>query len=92
MDMRIGGAYSTYNAYSVKKAVTPAARGRGVASVGDSVSIGATAHDFHVARRAVNEVPDVRNERITQLQQQLQSGSYSVNASAVAARIFGTEE
>lgn len=91
MDMRVGGVYSTYNAYSVKRNTAPV-RGRGAGNVGDTVSIGAEAHDFHVARRAVTEVPDVRADRVSALAQQLQAGSYSVNAGAVAARIFGMEE
>jgi flagellar biosynthesis anti-sigma factor FlgM len=87
MDMRITNAYGVYNTYPTKKAA-PAARGRDKANAGDSVSLSAAGNEFNLARRAVTELPEVREARVTQLQAQLQSGTYSVSAADVAARIF----
>jgi anti-sigma28 factor (negative regulator of flagellin synthesis) len=36
-------------------------------------------------------VPDIRSERVIALREQLNSGSYQVTASDIAAKIFGVD-
>jgi flagellar biosynthesis anti-sigma factor FlgM len=93
MDMKITGAYSVYNVQPVKSTTTqPVQKIKGKQSVGDVVSVSAAANEFGVARRAVSELPDVREAHVKRLQAQLQSGTYHVSSSDIAARIFAVDE
>jgi len=86
MDLRISGVYNAYNAYPVKKVAPPAAR-KGKDG-GDSVSVSPTANEYHVAHKAISELPDVRAAQVSQLQARLQAGTYHVTGAEVAAKIF----
>jgi flagellar biosynthesis anti-sigma factor FlgM len=91
MDVRITSAYKTYGAYDVKKISSPAQKNRaGIAVNTDSVSFSAAAHDLSLARKAVNEIPDVREAEVNRLAPAVSDGSYYVSGAMVAARIFGT--
>ena len=92
MDMRISGAYSTYAAYNTKRTNTPAGRSRAGASATDSVSFSATANELNVARMALGELPDVREDFTARLAGMIQSGAYNISGAQVAARIFGADE
>lgn len=54
----------------------------------DELSISGTAKDFSVAMRAVQQVPDVRQEKINEIIQKMDRGEYSVKASEVAEKII----
>jgi len=88
MDMRISNVYS---AYSVQARRSNLAIPRGTERVrqgADSVDISAQASDYQYARNAVSSAPDIRSDRVSQIQNQIASGTYSVSASDVAASIF----
>jgi negative regulator of flagellin synthesis FlgM len=86
MITKIAGAYSVYNAPPVKRTNNENTRVKG--SSGDSVTFSAVANELNAARMAISELPDVRSARVDQLREQLQSGTYSVSAKTVAAKIF----
>lgn len=90
MDMRISGAYGVYKAQPVQK-TSASTYVKGAAKTGsvDSVSFSAVANELNVARKALREIPDVREARVVELREQLNSGTYQVSASDIAARIFG---
>jgi negative regulator of flagellin synthesis FlgM len=90
MDVRITGAYGVYKAQPVKK-VTSATPLKGASKTGsiDSVSFSAVANELNVARKALREVPDIRDNIVAELREQLNAGTYNVSASDIAARIFG---
>jgi len=90
MDMRISGVYSTYSAYSTKATQNQRTQRPVSQRTTDSVSFSAAANDLNIARRALNEVPDVREARVAQLAEAVQSGTYNVSAAQVAASIFAT--
>jgi len=54
----------------------------------DTFSMSVHAEDYHLARRTVSNVPDVREDRIEAVQSQIASGRYSVSASMVAEKIL----
>ena len=54
----------------------------------DELSISGTAKDFSVAMRAVQQVPDVRQEKINEIIQKMDRGEYSVKASEVAEKMI----
>ncbi|MCL2603596.1 MAG: flagellar biosynthesis anti-sigma factor FlgM [Defluviitaleaceae bacterium] len=90
MDIRITGAYGVYKTQPVTKTGAPfSIKGSVKANAIDSVSFSAVANELNVARRAMREVPDVREARVVQLREQLNSGTYEVSAADIAARIFG---
>ena len=89
MDIRVSGAYSAYS--------VPPARGKHAVnrsnvehtrSASDSVSISSQASDYQVARRAIQNTPDVRADFVSRIKEQIAAGTYNVSASDVAARIF----
>lgn len=90
MDMRISGVLNTYSTYATKKAIPTTPKNR-VEQKTDSVSYSAVANEFNVARRAVSELPDVREAQVARLVEAVQSGTYAVSAAQVAARIFAAE-
>jgi len=90
MDMRITNAYSTYAVQATKNTNTTQPLGRvdRARSDSDSVSLSAQASDYQVARRAVANAPDVRADRVNQIRERLEAGTYNVSSYAVASRIF----
>lgn len=88
MNMRVN---STYNAYQIFNTNSPGrARRINDASYNgrDTFTLSVQAEDYQQARRAVSRVPDVRAEEMDRIRSQIESGLYSVNASAVADKIL----
>jgi len=88
MDMRISNVYSAYNVQARRNAISVPRGTERVRPGADSVNISAQASDYQYARNAVLNAPDVRADMVSQIQNQIASGTYSVSASDVAARIF----
>jgi len=55
---------------------------------GDSMEISAEARQIHNIAREMDEVPEVRSERVQELRQQVQSGNYEVDPEQVAESIL----
>lgn len=53
----------------------------------DAYEISQSAKDYQVAKKAVAEAPDIREDKVTQLKEALASGSYNVSAQEVAEKI-----
>jgi negative regulator of flagellin synthesis FlgM len=53
----------------------------------DQASLSAEAQELLQARRAVQESPDVRADRVAALRQQIQDGTYRVDEQALARRL-----
>ncbi|MCL2709098.1 MAG: flagellar biosynthesis anti-sigma factor FlgM, partial [Defluviitaleaceae bacterium] len=54
----------------------------------DVISLSTKAEDFQAVRKVLVNVPDVRADRISQVVAKLESGSYRVDSSDVAAKIL----
>lgn len=91
MDIRVSAIQSAYAVHAAKK-IAPVSKGADRVSKRDSVSFSSFANELNVARRALSEVPDVRMPQVERLAAAIQSGTYSVPAADVAARIFSVEE
>ncbi len=59
-----------------------------VSSKKDELSISGKAKDFSIAKQAVRQIPDVRQDKINEIKQKMDSGEYSVKASEVAEKIL----
>lgn len=55
----------------------------------DKVSLSASVRDLQVAQDAMALAPEVRTDRVQEVQSAVQSGSYRVDAQQVADKIIG---
>lgn len=53
----------------------------------DSFEISQSAKDYQVARKAVAEAADIREDEVTRLKEALASGSYNVSSQEIADKI-----
>ncbi len=73
------GVQKTYNAQKSSK----------VASMGsDQLSISQAGYSHQVAKAAVSEAPDVREDKVAKLKAQIEAGTYSVNPEDFASKLL----
>ena len=74
------GVQTTYNAQS---------NNNGKKAMGsDQLSISQTGYNHQVAKSAVSEASDIREEKVARLKAQIQAGTYSVNPEDLANKLF----
>lgn len=62
----------------------------GTASVPEEkVSLSAQARDVQNIKKAIEELPDVRQEKVDALKEQIHQGTYDVNGEKVAQKMIG---
>ncbi len=54
----------------------------------DQLALSSRAEEIRLARAALAETPEVRAERVAELKAQIESGTYTIDADAVAERIL----
>jgi negative regulator of flagellin synthesis FlgM len=87
--MKITGNVSgVYGVYDNKKGVNRIGSTAGVSSKKDVVSISNNAKDFQTVMKAIKEVPDVRQEKVSALTDKYEAGSYNVAGSDTADKII----
>ena len=74
--------------YDKGKSVAKTGGTAGVASKKDQLSISAPAKDFQTALKAVKEIPDIRNEKVNELADKYESGTYNVSGNDTADKII----
>ena len=70
------------------KVGTPDAKPETTAKKADSVVISDAAKRVQEARNQLNDIPDVREEKIAQLRNQVQNGTYEINAEKIAGKLI----
>ena len=55
----------------------------------EKVSISSISRDVKLAKKAIEELPDVREERVRELKDQIEQGTYNVSGEKIAEKIFG---
>lgn len=88
MGMRVDNIYSVHKLYNTN---VPGRQRRANAvndQNQDTFTLSVHAEDYHLARRAVSRVPDVRGDKVDAVQSQIASGHYSVSAAMVAEKIL----
>src|ERR1041385_1309885 len=63
------------------------AQAQSSSTAADSIALSAAVRDFPRVRNAVGQAPDVRNERVSKLRDQVQRGAYQVNVESLAQRL-----
>jgi negative regulator of flagellin synthesis FlgM len=84
--MRINGINNVNGVYnsSGKRKSTESS---GVSSGKDSLNVSDFAKELQVATKAVNNSPDVRQDKIDAIKEQMEAGTYNVTASMVADKL-----
>ena len=85
--MRINGVNNIDQVYKSKK-TSKAYNAQGVESSKDVVTLSNFAKDLSVAKKAVNQAPDVRMERVNSLKAQIEAGEYNISASQIAEKML----
>ncbi len=54
----------------------------------EKVSLSSAARDIQQAEKAIEELPDVREEKIRDLQEQIETGKYDVSGEKIAGKMI----
>ncbi len=74
-------------------AVKPAGKAhRHHVQTADSVSLSDNARSMSTARTAVHNAPDVREQKVANIKQQLTDGTYQVSAQALAKKLLTSSD
>ncbi|MCT4596757.1 MAG: flagellar biosynthesis anti-sigma factor FlgM [Vallitalea sp.] len=84
--MRIDGIKNVNQAYKVNSANRISKMAK-VKKDKDSLALSDMGKDLQVAKKAVNNAPDIRYEKVNNIKKRLQSGTYNVTAKEVADKI-----
>jgi negative regulator of flagellin synthesis FlgM len=82
-----GDIPKVFGIYGKNKKVAGVDKKSGIPSKKDVVSISNQAKDFQTVKKALKEVPDVREDKVRELNERFYSGKYDVKGSDVADRI-----
>lgn len=55
----------------------------------DQIQISSQARSFQVAMKAIQEVPEMRQEKIDAIKQQIETGTYQPSAQDIARKMMG---
>ena len=55
----------------------------------ETVSLSSTAKDIQLAEKAIERLPDVREEKVQELKSQIETGNYNVNGEKIAGKMLG---
>ena len=54
----------------------------------DKLSISRTGQDYQIAKQAVKDAPDIREDKVSDLKSRIESGSYEVSAKDFATHLM----
>ena len=54
----------------------------------DTVLISDTAKRIHEARKQLDSIPDIREDKVAQLKNQIKNGTYEINAEKIAGKMI----
>ena len=69
-----------------------AVKGTAKTSARDELTISSTGRDYQVARQALANAPDIREDRVTALKSSIDAGTYQVSADSFAAKVIAKYE
>ena len=85
--MRIDKFSAIQNLYNVSKAPAKT-ESKGVPSFKDKLQISDNGKDLQVAKQAVAQAPDIREDRVAAIKSAYESGMYDVSAGAFAEKVM----
>lgn len=84
--MRIGALSQVQQLYSTQK--KPGVQKKAGAGFADQVQISSMGKDFQIAKTAVANSPDVREELVASLKERIQNGTYKVDGGDFADKLL----
>lgn len=85
--MRIEAYNQVAQVYKANKAANAPKTARTNASR-DEVQISSFGRDYQIAKQAVAEAPDIREDKVAALAAKVKSGNYNVDADAFASKVI----
>lgn len=85
--MRINGITNAGNVYNTKK-VNKAYSSSSVPTSKDTLAISDFAKELQIAKQAVLNTPDVRQDKVDEIKKQMEAGNYNVSASQLADKLL----
>ena len=85
--MRIDAYNQIAQLYGVSKTARTQ-KAQGTASVSYQVSISQAGRDYQIAKKAVSEASDIREDKVAQLKNMVNSGQYQVNGDDFASKLL----
>lgn len=80
------GVHNVLKAYSkTAKKIEPTAK------ASDRVEISDAAREMQIARRAIDQLPDIREDKVNEIKALMQSGKYKPSAQDVLDKILGAK-
>jgi len=87
--MRISGDFSrVFGEYGKVKKVNGTGRLKRIYGEKDTMFISNQAKDYHLARKVINSIPDIREDKVRQLEEAYASGTYNVSGKDVADKLM----
>ncbi len=87
--MRIDAYNQISKLYNVQQSVNTSKTQQNKFAMGkDQLSISQTARDYQVAKNAVSETSDIREDKIAKLRERIQAGNYSVDPASFANKLL----
>lgn len=77
-----------FGVYNREKSVGKVDKTSGAAPKKDVVSISNQAKDFQTVMKAIREVPDIRQDKVNELTEKYESGTYNVTGNDVADKVL----
>jgi len=87
--MRINGMNAVNQVYNANKA-KKAYGASNTANSKDTVALSDFAKELSVAKKSVDQTPDVRQARVEEIKQQMEAGTYNVSANQIADKIMSS--
>lgn len=84
--MRIDAINRVYDAYNSKSKVSAVKTNKSDSQ--DQVAFSTQAKDFATIKKMLKDVPEVRQERVDELKEQINNGTYNVSSNEVAQKIL----
>ena len=85
--MRVDAYNQVAHLYGVQQ-TTKVQKTNGTGSTSDQVSISQAGRDYQVAKKAVSEASDIREDKVAQLKNMVESGQYQVSGDDFASRLL----
>ncbi|MBM7615366.1 flagellar biosynthesis anti-sigma factor FlgM [Alkaliphilus hydrothermalis] len=80
-------AMKVYNTNTKKNATETA---KGIEQSKDQLQLSEVAKDFQVAMKAFKKLPDIREEKVADIKNRIQQGTYNVSGQEVADKILAS--
>lgn len=87
MSLAINNVFRTYEAYSSSSFVKPQRMSR-EEEKRDIITLSNQAKDYQTAFTALSKVPDIREEKVFDIQNRINYGEYSISSSDLASKIL----